>query len=233
MDPNTEVLTLARGKLSRENKRIIKMYIAGPLQPSTVLQLWDIVCFRYDIVYNQELPERIRTSIIFNKLSKLNILGVFLDRHHPTDIEIAELMTRGSEEKESAWISRVLFMVSQKPELLEKQNVFDLMIIIIRDYVQSYKSMTELNVTRVAKITQYALGLRSDNALKYLDTLLTQYNKMSDTILKRSLKRIFISDEIIHYLMKRIGSNNAVPLLKMAIRRNNMSDSSEAQLLLY
>jgi hypothetical protein len=231
-DPNIEVLNLARGKLSRENKRIIKVYLAGPLQPATLIQLWNMYWCRYDIVYNQELPLMIRSNIVHDKTKKLNVLGIFLDRQEPTDEELREIITQGDEKKEN-WISRVLFIVSQHPEFLEKQEIFDLMIVFVRDYVQFYIGMTELNVNRVAKITQYALRLRSDNALKYLDTLLMSYNKISHTILERSLKRIFISDEIVHYLMKRIGSNNAIPLLKMAIKRNNMSDSSEAQLLLY
>lgn len=193
--------------------------------------LWQSKIYKKEIIKHQILTQNIRQNIIDNYTNISSpwpsIFIGFLKYHKPTKEELSLFLS--VETYTNAKVSLILDCWDLQPDMCLELGAEELLYDIIQNYSVT---RNEHDYRRIVRIISYIISKMPTIRFVLLDEIVKTSDYLIIKILEPALKSIYLDDDIINYLLTNLKKNIFKSLTKIAIHRDNISESMIAKIYL-
>lgn len=193
--------------------------------------LWQSKIYKKEIIKHQTITPDIRQDILKNYNNKNSpwpsILIGFLKYHRPLKEELSLFLK--VENYNTHEVSLILDCWDLQPDMCLELGAEKTLYNIIQNY---YATKSEHDYRRIVRITSYIISKMPTIRFVLLDEILSTSDYMIIKILEPALKSIYLDDDIINYLLAKLKKSTFKSLTKIAIHRDNISESMIAKIYL-
>jgi len=193
--------------------------------------LWKSKIYKKELIKHQTITPSIRQDIIENYNNKNSpwpsVLIGFLKYHKPSKEELSLFLQ--VEDINTANISLILDCWDLQPDMCLELGAEKILYHIIQIY---YTLRSEHDYRRIVRITSYIIFKMPTIRFALIDEILSTSDYIIVKILEPALKSIFLDDEVVNYLLTKLKKSTFKSLTKIAIHRDNISESMVAKIYL-